>query len=151
MKNTVLSLKKESSLRKMSILCVIAIFLVFGSVSVYAQQVKTTPDKEKFDKLTPEQKEKFKEGMEKARDTALESAKSYNEACSAVTKDAVTAHDRVVKNAERVKALLEVVKAIGEADQNKLNQKEQDLRKDQILEKLKEEEKEKKDKEKQRN
>jgi hypothetical protein len=36
-------------------------------------------DKEKFDKLTPEQKEKFKSDQEKARDTALEGVKAEKE------------------------------------------------------------------------
>jgi hypothetical protein len=91
-------------------------------------------DPEKFKKLTPEQKEKFIEMAKKARDTAMGSAKT---------------HDAVAKNAEKVKATLLKVKVIVEADRYKLNQKEQDSRKDQILEKLKTEEKEKKDKEKQ--
>lgn len=79
MSNTVLSLKKEGSTRKMLILCVIAIFLVFCSVNVYAQQVKTKVDPEKWKKLTPEQKEKFKEMAKKARDTGLEAAKANEE------------------------------------------------------------------------
>jgi len=109
MKNTVLSLKKESSMRKMLILCVIAIFLVFCSVSVFAEEVKTKVDKEKFDKLTPEQKKEFVERAKEARDTALDSAKTY---------------DEVAKEAEKVVKVLEVVKEVGEVAQKALTKKD---------------------------
>jgi len=134
--NTVLTLKKKSSMRKMSILVVIAVFLVFCSVSVFAEDVKTKVDKEKFDKLTPEQKEKFKEDMEKARDTYLESAKTY---------------DEVAKAAEKVEKVLEIFQKAGEAAQNALDQKEPE-RKDayELGKKLREELREKKDKDKEK-
>jgi capsular polysaccharide biosynthesis protein len=113
MKNTVLSLKKEGSMRKMLILCVIAIFFVFCSIGVYAEEVKTKVDPEKFKKLTPEQKEKFKKDMEKARDTALESAKTHNE---------------VAKTAEIIEKVKEVLQKAGEAAQNALSKTEPDLK-----------------------
>lgn len=79
MSNKILSLMKESSMRKMSILCVIAIFLVFCSISVFAEEQKTKVDPEKWAKLTPEQKETFKKNAEKARDTNLAAAKAHEE------------------------------------------------------------------------
>jgi TRAP-type C4-dicarboxylate transport system substrate-binding protein len=133
MSNKVLSLKKESSMRKMLILCVIAIFFVFCSVNIFADEVKTKADKEKFDKLTPEQKEKFKECMEKARDTNIKAAMT---------------HDEAAKNAEKVGAILKEVKAIGVVPRKACYREYKDFRKNAILEKLKKEEKEKKDKEK---
>ncbi len=137
MSNKVLSLKKESSMRKMSILPVIAIFFVF-CLSIHAQETKKKVDPDKFKKLTSEQKKTYKKNVEKARDTYQSSVRSYNEA---------------VKRGEEGKKFCEKVrdtsKKIFDAAQNALSQKEQNLWKDPVLEKLKAEEKAKKDKEKQ--
>jgi hypothetical protein len=133
MSNKVLSLKKESSMRKMSILCVIAIFLVFCSISVFAEEQKTKVDPDKFKNLTESQKKEVVEKSKEARDTALESKKI---------------HDEVAETAEKVVKVLEVAKDVGEVAQKALSQKEQNLWKDPVLEKLKAEEKAKKDKEK---
>jgi TRAP-type C4-dicarboxylate transport system substrate-binding protein len=75
--NKILSLMKEGSMRKTAVILLIALFVVFCSVGAYAQQI-TKVDKEKFDKLTPEQKKVFVERAKEARDTALESVKDYN-------------------------------------------------------------------------
>jgi hypothetical protein len=91
-------------------------------------------DPNKFKNLTESQKKEFIEKAKEARDTAQESAKT---------------HDEVAKTAEKVVKVLEVAQKAGEAAQNALSQKEQNLWKDPVLEKLKAEEKAKKNKEKQ--
>jgi predicted CoA-binding protein len=90
-------------------------------------------DPDKFKNLTESQKKEVVEKSKEARDTALESKKI---------------HDEVAETAEKVVKVLEVAKDVGEVAQKALSQKEQNLWKDPVLEKLKAEEKAKKDKEK---
>ncbi|MCX6580224.1 MAG: hypothetical protein NT166_08570 [Candidatus Aminicenantes bacterium] len=91
--NKMLGLTKEGSMRKTAVILLIALFVVFCSVGVYAQQI-TKVDKEKFDKLTPEQKEKFVEMAKEAQKTAQESVKDY---------------EAVAKEAERSKKACEII------------------------------------------
>jgi len=66
-------------MKAFSIILVIAAFLAFGS-PVWAQQGQVTKVfPEKFNKLTPAQKEKFKEMGREAQSAAEESIKDYNE------------------------------------------------------------------------
>jgi len=92
--NKILSLMKQGSMRKTAVILLIALFVVFCSVGVYAQQTKTTVDKDKFDKLTPEQKEKFVEMAKEAQKTAQESVKDY---------------EAVAKEAEKSKKVCEII------------------------------------------
>lgn len=86
--NKILSLMKEGWMRKTAVIIVIALFVVLLSVGVYAEEVKTRVDPEKFKKLTPEQKKEFAERAKEARDTAL----GY-----------VRDNDEVAKEAEKAK------------------------------------------------
>ena len=83
----ILSLMKEGWMRKTAVIFMIALFVVFCSVGVYAEEVKTRVDPDKFNKLTPEQKKSLPKGQ-KSRDTA----RGY-----------VRDNDEVAKEAEKAK------------------------------------------------
>jgi hypothetical protein len=71
-----MSNKSSCSMKKHSMkFAVIAVFFIFCSICLYTQEEKTKVDKDKFDKLTLEQKKEFVERAKETRDTALQSGK----------------------------------------------------------------------------
>ena len=89
------------SMRKLAVIFMIAIFMVVCSVGIYAEEVKTKVDKEKFDKLTPEQKKEFVERAKEARDTALVSVRDHDAVAKAAEKARETCKE-VVRTAVQI-------------------------------------------------
>lgn len=106
----------------------IAIFMVVCSVGVYAEEVITKVDKEKFEKLTLEQKKELVEMAKEAKSTYLETVKDYNkvgidaECAREIAAQACCAKhvNTVARDAEKAEKILEKVKEIGDASMKTL-------------------------------
>lgn len=101
-KKFVNSVSFKSFMKKVTVLLFVVTFFVF-TASAFAENVKTKVDPEKWKKLTPEQKEKFKEMMREAQRTGQERDEDYNKVIKELTKWKNNAEDTYTIGKETLK------------------------------------------------